>query len=171
MTVLYEPGTVVESIVEWVDILAVGVEVVPNQFRSIVFVHGLQGHPRNTWTWEADSSQVGNLAPIESGEKKSKFRFWSKKNMTASGSSGTTAMARLSTIFWPYHFLPQDCPNSRILTWGYDSKVSHFFEGAANKNNALSHSRDLLGDLSGQRGSNVCTIILIYAIPMLLTAY
>jgi ankyrin repeat domain-containing protein 50 len=155
MTVLYEPETAVEPIVEWVDILAVDLDVVTNRFRSIVFVHGLQGHPRNTWTWEADSSQVGNLVPIESGEKKSKLKFWSKRNKTASNPSGTTAAARPSAIFWPYHFLPQDCPNSHILTWGYDSKVSHFFDGAANRNNVLSHSRDLLGDLTGQRGSCV----------------
>jgi len=54
-------------------------------------------------------------------------------------------------MFWPYHLLREDCRNVRILTWGYDSNVSKFFDGSANKGTALSHSRDLLGDLTGER--------------------
>jgi hypothetical protein len=33
--------------------------------------------------------------------------------------------------------------------------VSEFFSGSANKGTILSHSRDLLGDLTGERGSCV----------------
>jgi hypothetical protein len=127
----------------------------PDQLRSIVFVHGLQGHPRNTWTWEANGSQSSNLTPIESLGKRSKLKFWPNRSKTACGSSDTKETAIRSAIFWPYHFLPEDCPNSRILTWGYDSKISHFFDGSASKNNILSHSCDLLGDLSGLRSSCV----------------
>jgi hypothetical protein len=27
-------------------------------------------------------------------------------------------------VFWPKDLLPCDCPNARIITWGYDSHVS-----------------------------------------------
>ena len=47
-------------------------------------------------------------------------------------------------IFWPLDLLPEDCANSRILTWGYDSKVSHFFGGAANQSSIAQHAQNLL---------------------------
>ena len=155
VTVLYKPSTAVEPIVEWVDILAVELDILSDQIRSIVFVHGLQGHPRNTWTWEANGNHSSNLVPIGSVSKRIKLRFWPKGRNTAGDTPDTKEIARRSAIFWPYHFLPEDCPDSRILTWGYDSKISHFFDGSANKNNVLSHSRDLLGDLSGHRAQCV----------------
>jgi hypothetical protein len=60
-----------------------------------------------------------------------------------------------SDIYWPYHLLPEDCPNTRIFTWGYDSDISKFFSGSANKNNIFAHSRDLLEDLSWERRNEV----------------
>ncbi|MCJ1403576.1 hypothetical protein MMC11_006799, partial [Xylographa trunciseda] len=47
-------------------------------------------------------------------------------------------------VFWPLDLLPEDCANSRILTWGYDSEVSHFFGGATNQSNISAHARNLL---------------------------
>lgn len=116
---------------------------------SIVFVHGLQGHPRNTWTWEAEVSQPRNLVTIESPPKKNVFKLWTRKGKSSVVSSDKAEP--LSAVFWPYHLLPKDCPNSRVFTWGYDSTVSNFFNGSASKKNVLSHARDLLGDLSGER--------------------
>lgn len=54
-------------------------------------------------------------------------------------------------IFWPLDLLPQDCPNARIITWGYDSKVSHFFRGAANQSNIAANARNLLAALRSKR--------------------
>lgn len=54
-------------------------------------------------------------------------------------------------IFWPLDLLPQDCANARILTWGYDSKVSHFFGGAVNQSNITAHARNLLHGLKRSR--------------------
>lgn len=58
-------------------------------------------------------------------------------------------------IFWPLDLLPLDCTNSRILTWGYDSKVSHFFGGASNQSNITSHSQNLLAGLKRSRLDSV----------------
>jgi hypothetical protein len=87
---------------------------------SIVFVHGLQGHPKKTWTWStANSSKI---------------------------------------VYWPQDFLPQSTPDARILVYGYDSKVSRFFEGAANQNSFLGHARTLIHDLVAVRRQSVCPL-------------
>jgi hypothetical protein len=87
---------------------------------SIVFVHGLQGHPKKTWAWStANSSQI---------------------------------------VYWPQDFLPQSTPDARILVYGYDSKVSRFFQGAANQNSFLGHSRTLIHDLGAARKQCVCPL-------------
>lgn len=49
-----------------------------------------------------------------------------------------------ATVFWPADFLPGDIPNSRIVTYGYDSIISNFFEGAASKNTIYQHAKDML---------------------------
>jgi len=54
-------------------------------------------------------------------------------------------------VFWPLDLLPEDCKNSRILTWGYDSMVSHFFNGPANQSNISAHAKNLLQALKIRR--------------------
>jgi hypothetical protein len=122
---------------------------------SIVFVHGLQGHPKNTWTSKsvaregANSTKIGHRAPSRG------FKFWSKKGSSNASTPKSTNDLEEHLTFWPYHLLRDDCKNVRILTWGYNSNVSEFFSGSANKGNILSYSRDLLGDLTGERRSCV----------------
>jgi hypothetical protein len=45
--------------------------------------------------------------------------------------------------FWPC-LLACDFKNTRIATYGYDSRVSNFFGGAANQTDILGHGRSLL---------------------------
>ncbi|KAE8446919.1 hypothetical protein EG329_011550 [Mollisiaceae sp. DMI_Dod_QoI] len=135
ITILYQPTTRDDTVLD------------------ILFVHGLQGHPRNTWTWTAGSKKTQNLTFVESKPGKPKRGFWRKTKTEGSGSSNAVDdnTSEQSDIYWPYHLLPDDCPNARILTWGYDSDISKFFSGSANKNSIFSHSRDLLEDLSWER--------------------
>lgn len=58
---------------------------------------------------------------------------------------------QLKPIFWPVDLLPKECPNSRILTFGYDSKVTKYRAGAINHNSIMSHSKDLLFSLRRER--------------------
>jgi hypothetical protein len=119
-----------------------------------VFVHGLQGHPKNTWTPKHIASEGANSTKIEYKKPSRGIKFWSKKESSnASPPKSTNDLERIT--FWPYHLLRDDFKNVRILTWGYNSNVSEFFSGSANKGNILSYSRDLLGDLTGERGSCV----------------
>lgn len=116
-----------------------------------MFVHGLQGHPRNTWTWESESDPPTNSTPIEREPKRKGLKLLLKRSKNRDESPKPAERKKPSTVFWPYHLLREECPESRILTWGYDSVVSNFFHGPSNKNNFFSYSRDFLGDLNRER--------------------
>lgn len=118
---------------------------------SIVFVHGLQGHPRNTWTCERHLEQPRGFKELLARVRKS-----GRKNASTP-----------KEVFWPLHFLPEDCANTRILTWGYDSKVSQFFSGAANHSNITAYARNLLAALKIIRLS--CVSIQIHSDVTLLS--
>lgn len=62
--------------------------------------------------------------------------------------------AQVAHIFWPGDLLPKQCPNSRILMFGYDSKITKYAAGAINQNSILSHSKDLLFALCRERMPN-----------------
>ncbi|KAI9765525.1 MAG: hypothetical protein M1840_007351 [Geoglossum simile] len=53
-------------------------------------------------------------------------------------------------VFWPQDLLPADVPMARILTFGYDSSVAHFWS-AASQNRIDGHASTLLADLAGLR--------------------
>lgn len=53
------------------------------------------------------------------------------------------ATATESVLFWPQK-LPEACSQARVMTFGYDSCVSKFFGGAANKSTFYDHAGDLL---------------------------
>jgi len=103
---------------------------------DIVFVHGLQGHPRKTWACE----RVPGLGSQGSGEGPHRGirSIFSRKRREG------PKEAESSEVFWPSDLLPDDCRNARILTWGYDSKVTNFFAGAANQSNITAYARNLL---------------------------
>ena len=102
---------------------------------DVVFVHGLQGHPQKTWTY---------TKPVEK-PKKSQFSLFSQKQ-----EKNESPITKTST-FWPKDLLPTDIPNIRIFTYGYDSHISHFFGGPANKKNIFQHGGSLLEDLARAR--------------------
>lgn len=116
-----------------------------------MFVHGLQGHPKNTWTSKSIASEGANSTKIECERPRKRFKPWSKQGSSNASIPESTDDIEKPETFWPYHLLRDDCKNVRILTWGYNSNVSEFFSGSANKGSILSYSRDLLGDLIGER--------------------
>lgn len=131
---------------------------------SIVFVHGLQGHPRRTWATKdyPDSSQATEES--DNSQRKGIRKFFSSRNRSKN-KTGNTSLPKGK--FWPLDLLPRDCPNSRILTWGYDSKVSNFFGGAANKSNLTAHARNLLQALKNNRRNCVSLPIIQCAIRLI----
>ncbi len=59
------------------------------RFRSVVLVHGVGGHPWETWAFDC----------VE------------------------TSKCTVCRAFWPSDLLPADCPDARIMTWGYDANL------------------------------------------------
>lgn len=51
-------------------------------------------------------------------------------------------------IYWPEDLLAKDFPTARILTYGYDSAVSHFFNGPSSQNGLSDHGRNFLSALA-----------------------
>jgi hypothetical protein len=99
---------------------------------DIVFIHGLQGHPYRTWS-------------CPGGKVKFSIReFFSKERLFKLPDT-------IPPVYWPRDLLPQDIKDARILTYGYDSHVSHFFSGPTSQNGIRAHGRALLNGLGTER--------------------
>ncbi|KAI1619596.1 hypothetical protein EDD37DRAFT_200318 [Exophiala viscosa] len=48
-----------------------------------------------------------------------------------------------ATVFWPRDLLPYDCPDARILTWGYNTMITNR-HSAANQDDIFAHAKNLL---------------------------
>jgi ankyrin repeat domain-containing protein 50 len=115
---------------------------------SIVFVHGLQGHPRGTWACDKPTQLAPQVPGGTAGHSHLLKKLFSRKQRTGLEDAHKP---KVDAIYWPLDFLPDDCVNSRILTWGYDSKVSNFFGGAASQSNIRAHALNLLQALMVER--------------------
>ena len=116
---------------------------------SIVFVHGHQGHPQKTWSHRT-SAGSGSIATRPA--KRAHLQEILYRDPKAQPAA---AEIHEICIFWPLDLLPEDCPNARIITWGYDSVITRFFDGAANQGSIFTHAKDLLFALSRARSDCV----------------
>ncbi|MCJ1377301.1 hypothetical protein MMC17_000395 [Xylographa soralifera] len=116
--------------------------------RSIVFIHGLQGYPRDTWAKVVDSKTYTR-------HTSNPLRISSKLSLISRSRNASQEIAAVmpKDTFWPEDLLSVDLPEARVMTYGYDSHVSRFFNGPANQNNIMTHGEDLLHRLAGKRSS------------------
>lgn len=127
---------------------------------SIVFVHGLGGGPEKTWSTSKLSAPPVDQGMPSSSMRRRLNRFWPKSRGEESAVNvEDNSTVRKHDTFWPADFLPAACPLARILTWGYDSKVTLFFSGPVDQGNYYSHAKDLLYDLNDLRGDRKRPII------------
>jgi hypothetical protein len=105
-------------------------------FDSIVFVHGLQGHPEKTWTFATP-------AP--------------KKRSFLKSSTGLNNMSMHKPIFWPYELLSKEpaLANARLITWGYNTHVVADFFGTSDQQNISQHGNNLMVALQQERKRDV----------------
>lgn len=119
---------------------------------DVVFIHGLGGHPRNTWTYNGDQKSSKGEGS-QNTPKKSSFRsvFGKSKKTKGNNEPIDEPTAVSPDCFWPEDLLARDFPNIRILTYGYDSNVTHYLKGAANQMTITQHARTLLQKLVDER--------------------
>jgi protein SERAC1 len=86
-----------------------------------VFVHGLGGD-KETWTSTLAKEESSILIKEE---------------------------ASINSVFWPKDLLVVDVPKARILTFGYDADVDHFWGPSQNEING--HAHKLIDSLIGLR--------------------
>lgn len=112
--------------------------------RSIIFVHGLGGHPRTTW--EDDALIEGKSDESERAQgkpgKRNVIRLgflgrYTKKDKEREAPSGA------EKTFWPRDFLAEDIPEARIYTYGYNADAYAGIFKPSNKLGIHGHARDL----------------------------
>ena len=103
---------------------------------DVIFVHGLQGHPKRTW--QSKSPTETHKGPRKHSKLFSSS-FLKKDDDEDNG------------LFWPAELLPGDFENVRILTYGYDSKVTKYFKGPPSKSGIFQSGGSFLRAVSRVR--------------------
>ncbi|KAI1389970.1 uncharacterized protein F4822DRAFT_428317 [Hypoxylon trugodes] len=107
---------------------------------NVVFIHGLNGHPKDTWT---DHRPVG-----DTGQPRRKRWKWKSDRLSkaqyASGSNEPSG----KEVFWPRDFLVPDWPEARVWTYGYNADIISGLFQANSKNSISQHDQDLANSLS-----------------------
>ncbi|MCJ1405012.1 hypothetical protein MMC11_008238 [Xylographa trunciseda] len=105
---------------------------------DVIFVHGLTGHPKRTWSWSEEQTVNHSL--------RSKFK---RLHLSSTASVPTRKESR--SVFWPQELLKHTLPNARILTYGYDSLIGHRLGQPVSTNTILDVGQNLLVSLAAQR--------------------
>ncbi|KAH6869158.1 hypothetical protein B0T10DRAFT_384294, partial [Thelonectria olida] len=98
---------------------------------DIVFIHGFDGHPYKSWA----SARAPHTATSPA---------------TAQPKASGDGSGKSSPVFWPVDLLPKECPDSRILMYGYETAIANVMAGATN-DIVFSYSKDLLSVLGRER--------------------
>lgn len=106
---------------------------------SIILIHGLEGHPKETWTYRNPDHSAKSRSTL------ARLFHRSQNN----GSPDKLAVD--TSCYWPEDLLPIDFSNDRIATYGYDSRVTHFFCGPSSQTTISGHGRSLLHSLVANR--------------------
>lgn len=112
---------------------------------DIIFVHGLKGHPKDTWTH-------GNELPAPQHP----LRKWFRRREAAPQAAASTSSpltASSNSCFWPFHLLSRDAviSSARLLVYGYDSHPTHFYKSATNQMTITQHAIQLNAGLAQVR--------------------
>lgn len=140
---------------------------------SIIFVHGLFGHPEETWTGKvSDKSRATPSLPEHNSDDDAtsqgpsvltdhprSWKPWSRSKSKGKGKaqaesrdSDSSTEDESKTVFWPKELLPKEgtIAKSRIFTWGYDVSLNHVW-AAAGQATVFQHAATLLSDIADKR--------------------
>ena len=117
--------------------------------NSIILIHGLNGHPRNTWTCTENTEPCMEATSDDrytNGTQTDSERRLSKKRRI-------DPLETKREVFWPRELLSEVFPQARILTWGYNVQLKHMFTSTS-KESIFQHAGVLLSDLALLRTSS-----------------
>jgi len=126
---------------------------------SLVFVHGLGGHPQKTWSTEPcePKTSAERGIPISKRVANSLLR---RPNRVATGNDkylpGVSESSVDKKVFWPRDLLPADVKDVRVMTFGYYSNP-----GGSSHDNLYTLSKSVLGKLANERTYAVGQIRLV----------
>ncbi|KFY92599.1 hypothetical protein V498_04835 [Pseudogymnoascus sp. VKM F-4517 (FW-2822)] len=112
---------------------------------NVIFVHGVRGHPRGTWSHPRPTSTAGRNDDTDARtdkHKNIKTFLGLKKSKKETDDKRQTSTSPLSDIFWPEEYLAPDLPQARIWTYGYNADVIGGLFQANNQNSVSQHGRD-----------------------------
>lgn len=121
-------------------------------FADIVFVHGLMGHPRDTWLFVEKPNAQSPSVPQDAAQKRSlRTKLFGRDK--ARGKSHNKPVEDTHYCFWPYDLLPKDdiLSNARILLYGYDSHPTHFYKSGTNRMTITQHAENLMHNVASVR--------------------
>jgi hypothetical protein len=131
---------------------------------SIIFVHGLFGHPEKTWTGTKKSSKTAKRGPPpQSSSKRVHAHGVIEKE---DGKAAKDADLDLDSVFWPAALLPRIAPNTKIWTWGYDADIDNIWSSAS-QNTVSQHATNLLSDVADLLETKECNLPIIFAVHSL----
>ncbi len=117
--------------------------------NSIILIHGLNGHPRNTWT--CTRSTEPSMGATSDDRYTNGTRMDSEQRPSKKRRTDPPDVKR--EVFWPRELLPQVFPQARILTWGYNVQIKHMLTSTS-KESIFQHAGVLLSDLALLRTSS-----------------
>ncbi|KFY67480.1 hypothetical protein V496_01551 [Pseudogymnoascus sp. VKM F-4515 (FW-2607)] len=112
---------------------------------NVIFIHGLRGHPRGTWSHIRSTSTTGGIEDTDTRTDKHnniKTFFGLKKSKKETDDKRHTSTSPSSDIFWPEEYLAPDLPQARIWTYGYNADIIRGLFQANNQNSVSQHGRD-----------------------------
>jgi hypothetical protein len=128
--------------------------------HSIVFVHGLRGHPRLTWEYSREAAastnedspgKQTNLTKMTSRLTKAVGKMRPKNLSAAQEAASQVATARqtsTSRCFWPAEVLPSFVPDATIWSYGYNANLVEGVFAPNNRNSIRQHGNDLMVKLT-----------------------
>ncbi|KAI1748731.1 hypothetical protein F4782DRAFT_345879 [Xylaria castorea] len=136
-------------------------EKTDNALVDVVFIHGLGGHPIQSWQYD-DSVASTTRTKTDPLGRDGSLKLLLKRTRSSDGKHRPATVPRNGTwqpesnasslLFWPRDLLPMVCPEARVITWGYRTLCSGDVPVAAQLD-LFSHAKDLLWELGALRDS------------------
>jgi hypothetical protein len=139
---------------------------------SIIFVHGLGGHPRRTWddNQRAKNTDGRTGTPTRRTNLESLFsRKHADSTVFDNDDKNDREASDTAYVFWPQDYLVPDLPEARAWTYGYNADVIGTF-AVNNQNSVSQHGRDLAVKLERELEDQVCLFSGLGRMILILTA-